>query len=214
MLTIVAPTAVCRLLLLLVLLAGVDQACAQGTEKTDVILRTDGSEVPGRVLTISPLVLRYLPPAGTDTLSLANADVFLVRYANGTREVLHPMLSTEKPQAPTDLLPDLSDAQRRTKGRQDAARSYTTSGPFWASLGATLYGGPLLGVAAPAIIAPHVIAAANLKAPHPELLADPTYGHAYREEAQRRKRGGAWGGYGVGVGVWVVLIGSIVGGLQ
>ena len=210
--TVATRTALRRLLLLL-LLTGVGQARAQVAGTSDVILRTDGREVPGRVLTISPLTLSYLPPAGADTLRLATADVFLVRYANGTREVLHPAASTEKPPV-SDLLPGLSDAQRRTKGRQDAARNYASSGPFWGSLGATLYGGPLLGMVAPAIIAPHAIAPANLKTPYPALLADPAYGPAYRAEAQHRKRGRAWGGYGVGVGVWVVLIGSLVAGLQ
>ena len=210
--TVATLTALRRLLLLL-LLTGAGQVRAQEAGTTDVILRTNGSEVTGRVLTISPLELRYLPPAGADTLRLAAADVFLVRYANGTREVLHPPTSSENPAAP-DLLPGLSDAQRRTKGHQDAAHSYTSNGAFWGSLGATLYGGPFIGVVAPAIIAPHKIAAANLKPPYPALLADPAYGPAYREEAQHRKRGRAWGGYGVGVGVWVVLIGSIVAGLQ
>ncbi|MBU6120110.1 hypothetical protein [Hymenobacter siberiensis] len=208
--TIAKPTALWHLLLLL-LLAGVGQARAQAAGTTDVILCADGSEVPGRVLTISPLALTYLPPAGTDTLRLATADVFLVRYANGTREVLHPAPATEKPLT-SDLLPGLSDAQRRTKGRQDAARSYTSGGPFWGSLAATLYGGLFLGVMAPAIMAPHAIAAANLKAPDPGLLADPAYSHAYREEAQHRKRGRAWGGYSVGAGLWIVLLGSLVAG--
>ncbi|WP_216679551.1 hypothetical protein [Hymenobacter siberiensis] len=208
--TIAKPTALWHLLLLL-LLAGVGQARAQAAGTTDVILCADGSEVPGRVLTISPLALTYLPPAGTDTLRLTTADVFLVRYANGTREVLHPAPATEKPLT-SDLLPGLSDAQRRTKGRQDAARSYTSGGPFWGSLAATLYGGPFLGVMAPAIMAPHAITAANLKAPDPGLLADPTYSHAYREEAQHRKRGRAWGGYSVGAGLWIVLLGSLVAG--
>ncbi|MGY3091223.1 hypothetical protein ACVWYF_004289 [Hymenobacter sp. UYAg731] len=207
--TAVTLPALRRLLLPALLVAGMGPARAQAAGTTDVILRTDGREVPGRVLTISPLTLRYLPPTGADTLQLATADVFLVRYANGTREVLHPAASTEQPPAP-DLLPDLSEAQRRTKGRQDAARSYTSSGPFWGSLGATLYGGPLLGVVAPVSIAPHPIVAANLRAPHPELLADPAYGPAYRAEAQRRKRDRAWGGYVTGVGVWVVVLGSII----
>lgn len=203
---------VLRHLLPLLLVAAAGPAYAQ-VAKTDVILRADGSEVAGRVLTITPLLLSYLPPTGTDTLRLAIADVFLVRYANGTREVLHPIAPTSTLQAP-DVLSGLNDAQRRARGRQDAARSYTTSGPFLGSLSATLYGGPLLGLVAPAIIAPHAIAARNLKAPQPELLADPAYGHAYRAEAQRHKRGQAWGGYGVGLGVWMVLIGSIVAGLQ
>lgn len=211
--TTTAPATRRALLLVLLLLAGVSQARAQAARTTDVILCTDGREVPGRVLTISPLALTYRPAAGTDTLRLALAEVFLVRYANGTREVLHPAALPETPQAP-DLLPGLSEAQRRTQGRQDAARSYAGHGPFWGSLGATLYGGPLLGALAPALIAPRAVVAAHLDAPRPALLADPAYGQAYRAEAQRRKRGRAWGGYGVGVGLWVVLIGSLVAGLE
>ena len=213
---VATPTGLRRLrllLLVLVAVAATGPARAQATGTTDIILRTDGSEIPGRVLSISPLLLRYLPTADADTLRLATADVFLVRYANGTREVLHPVAASETPPAPGSLA-GLSDAQRRAKGRQEAARSYTTSGPFWASLGATLYGGPVLGLVAPAVIAPHAITPANLNAPRPDLLADPAYGPAYRAEAQRRKRSRAWGGYGVGVGAWVMLIGSLVAGFQ
>ena len=128
------------LLALLLLVAGTKPTQAQ-TAPTDVILRTDGTEVPGRVLSITPLELRYLPPAGADTLRLAAADVFLVRYANGTRELLHPAVSTSQPDA-YDLLPGLSDTQRRAQGSRDVARCYTDHGPFWASLGSTLYAGP------------------------------------------------------------------------
>lgn len=194
--------------LLFLLLAGTYGARAQHTS-ADVILRTDGSEVVGRVLTISPLEVRYLPPAGADTLRLAVADVFLVRYANGTREVLHPV-NTSAGANNSDLLPGLSDQQRRVRGREDAARYYTSQAPFWGSLGATLYAGPLVGLIAPAVIAPHKVSMRNLQAPHPELLADPVYGNAYQQEAHRRKRNHTWAGYGTGAGVWVVLIGALV----
>lgn len=192
----------------LVLLAGSLMAFP-ALAQTDTILRTDGTEVPGRVLTITPLEVRYLPPAGADTLRLAAADVFLVRYANGTREVLHPVTAAVGPAAAPDLLPGLSEAQRRAQGRTAAARNYTERGPFWISLGTTLYAGPLLGVVAPAVIAPRPVALDKLRAPQPELLADPAYGDAYRAEAKRRKRSQAWGGYGAGVAVWVVLIASL-----
>ena len=71
----------------------------QPARTTDVILRTDGSEIPGRMLAISPLELRYLPPTGADTLRLTTTEVFLVRCANGTRELLHP-LTPSQPQHP------------------------------------------------------------------------------------------------------------------
>lgn len=193
--------------LIFLLLVGIQQAHAQHAP-TDVILRTDGNELAGHVLTISPLEVSYLPPAGADTLRLAAADVFLVRYANGTREVLHP-IATSAGSDKADLLPDMNDLHRRMLGQQDARRNYSSHAPFWCSLGATLYAGPLVGLLAPAIIAPNRVAERNLNAPRPELLQDPIYNNAYRQEAHRRKRGRAWAGYGVGAGVWLVVIGAL-----
>ena len=198
---------------LLLLLACASRLALAQAQAPDIMLRTDGSEVPGRVLSITPLELRYLPPTGGDTLRLAVADVFLVRYANGTREVLHPAPSSPAPSTASDLLPGLSESQRRNLGRQTATRAYTDTGPFWGALGASLYGGPLLGLVAPGVMASHTVSVAHLKAPRPELLADPAYGSAYRKEAQKRKRGRAWGGYALGATGWLVLIGALtVGG--
>ena len=203
-----------RLLLLVLLAAGATSPAGAQAPATDVILRTDGTEVSGRVLTITPVELRYLPPAGADTLRLAIADVFLVRYANGTREVLQPAPAPADAPAGPGLLPGMSESSRRALAQRDAARAYTDHGAFWGSLGATLYGGPLLGLVAPATMAPHQIAVRNLQAPHPALLADPVYGKAYRQEAQRRKRDRAWAGYGTGVGVWVVLFGAFLASIR
>ena len=66
-----------------------------------------------------------------------------------------------------------------------------------------------MGVAAPVLIAPRAVKTENLAAPRPDQLADFAYDHAYRQEAQRRKRSRAWGGYAVGAGVWMVLIASL-----
>ena len=196
-----------RFLLLLLLLAGAGRAGAQSAASTDVILRTDGTEVPGRVVTITPLELRYLPPASADTVRLASADVFLVRYANGTREVMHPL--GPAPTTAPGPLADLSEAQRRTLAQRDADHGYTGRSPFWGTFAASVYGGPLLGWIAPVIIAPKPVAARNLGAPHPELLADPVYNQAYLHEVQRRKRHQTWAGYGTGMAVWVLLVGTL-----
>ena len=200
------------LLLLFLLLVWASPAEAQPARTTDVMLRTDGSEVPGRVLTITPLELRYLPPAGADTLRLATAEVFLVRYANGTRELLHS-LPPSQPEHP-DPLAGLDDAQRRALARQDAAWGYTDRTPFWGSLLTTAYGSPLLGWLVPACTGPRPVPAHKLQAPYPERLVDPTYRAAYHQAAQGRKRSQAWGGFGVGASVWMVLIGAMVTGAQ
>lgn len=137
MLTIVTSVAVRRLLLLFV--AGVDQAHAQEAG-TDDILCTDGSEVPGRVLTISPLALRYLPPAGTDTLRLATADVLLVRYAKRHPRGAVPSNFDQKA-ASTRLVPGPERCPAPHQGPPGYGSRLHYQRPVWGSLGATLYRG-------------------------------------------------------------------------
>ena len=199
----------CRLFLLVLLLMAGRRAAAQPAGP-DVIFRTDGAEIAGRVVVLTPVCLRYLPPASADTLRLAVADVFMVRYANGTRELLHPVppAAAPGPAAAPDLLPGLGTAARQALGRRDAGRNYRNNGPFWGALGAGLGTGPLLGLMAPAIMAPYPVADVRLGAPRPALLAEPAYGPAYRQQAQHLKRRRTWAGYGVGVGLLVLLLAS------
>ena len=168
---------------------------------TDVILRLDGTAVAGRVLLITPTELRYLPapPTGPDTLRLPVAEVFLVRFANGTREVL------TRPAAPADAAPNegrltgLSGAERQRLGRTDAQRCYEGRGVFWQSAGLFLLGGPgLIGLAVSASrpVPPH-----RLAAPQPHLLLDPDYSRTYQQEADRIKRRQMWRGAGTSAAV-------------
>ena len=141
------------------------------------------------------------------------ASVFLVRYANGTREVL---TSPPPPAADNDPTPpalrDLSAPQRQQLGQRDAARYYRTSGPFWGALGSTLYLGPLFGLAPTAVISSQEVRDYNLKAPTPVLLQNASYAQGYRQQANRIKHRRTWGGYGVAAGLYVVLIGALLAG--
>ncbi|MGI4869978.1 MAG: hypothetical protein ACRYFX_02235 [Janthinobacterium lividum] len=88
---------------------------------SDVLLLSNGQELSGQVLTIGPTELAYRPApvAGAaplpDTVRLPVASVFMVRYANGTREVL-AQLQPAAPAAPPDPTPlplrDLTYPQR------------------------------------------------------------------------------------------------------
>ncbi|AWM34395.1 hypothetical protein [Hymenobacter nivis] len=200
-----------RYLLLLAVLGALlpARAWAQASPGPDTILRLDGQEIQGRVVVLTPTQLRYLPaaPAPPDTLALPVAEVFLVRYANGTKEVLHPEVAAG---GPADVLPGLDAGQRLGLGRRDAWAHYTDHGPYWGTLGATLYGGPVFGIIAPAVISGAAVKERNFRAPAPALLADPDYLRGYQDQANRSKRQRTWAGYGTGVGVWVVLIAALL----
>ena len=73
------------LLPLLVLLAGVAQA-------QDLLTKRNGDEVAVKVIEITPSEIRYRRSDNPDgpLISVWKSDVFMVRYANGTKEVFTP----------------------------------------------------------------------------------------------------------------------------
>jgi hypothetical protein len=169
----------------------------------DVILQTNGEEQPGKVLTITPDFITYLSSeAGrSDTLHLAASSVFLIRYANGTKEVITKLMEvpTERP---------MSKEEAYTRGKLDARRYYRAPGAFWGTYGATVatfYGGPIVGVA----IAATKPKPRNFIVPEAKLLQDPNYTAGYQRQAQNKKIGSAAGGLGAGVGTIVVAFAVI-----
>lgn len=163
----------------------------------DVILQTNGEELPGKVLTITPELVTYVSPAA-DTLRIAAVQVFLIRYANGTREVL-----TRPTAAPQ---PGLTREAAYAQGKQDARTHFRAPGVFWGTYAATVVGSGYGGIA--------VGLATGLTEPRPrnfivtnaELLKNPDYVAGYRRQAQNKKLGSAAGGFGAGVGTMVVVV--------
>lgn len=163
----------------------------------DVIVRTNGDELPVQVLRISPLVVRYLPQpvatslpgmATTDTLELAASEVVMIRYADGTRQVLQPAPPAGAA-ATIPSLADLSEAQRYERGRHDSRQYYKPApGVFWGTLAGSLGASiGLVGVGTGIALA--TPPRANLNAPAPALLNDPAYYKGYVNQANKRKLG-------------------------
>ena len=186
---------------------------------SDVLLLSNGQELTGQVLTISPTELTYRPAPVDgaaplpDTVRLQTASVFMVRYANGTREVL-AQLQPAAPAASPDLTPaplrDLTVPQRQALGQRDARVNYRHSGPFWGSFGTGVFLGPLLGLASTISIAESSVQPSNLGAPQPVLLTDPSYQKGYQRQANQLKSRRTWGGYWVATGLYALLIGLAV----
>ncbi|GAC1367434.1 MAG: hypothetical protein NVSMB30_01610 [Hymenobacter sp.] len=185
--------------------------------QTDTILRTNGDEVRGRVLTITPVDLTYVSadptkPAGADTVRLPAASVLLVRYANGTKEIISATAAALTPPATpaASLLPGLSAPERYQCGRADALKQYRPRGVFVGTLGSTLLLGPMVGTFAgltsAAILSSTRVNDRNLLASAPALLSDPSYASGYRQQANRTKRQNAWGGYGTGMGIYAAVV--------
>lgn len=180
----------------------------------DLIVRTNGAELPARVLVISSAAVRYFgvpdsAHAATDTLTLARAEVFMVRFANGTKEVMAPPTDapTTEAAAPADLA-ELTLEQRYEKGRADARKYKPSPGVFWGTFGATMAGGMLGGVGTGAAIGLTPPKRENIvaQAPRPQLLEDRSYYQGFEKQAQNRKLGKAAAGFGVGMGTQTVIL--------
>ena len=179
---------------------------ASAAHAQDVILFTNGQELSARVLTIAPERITYLLPAApTDTLFVLTPDVFMVRYANGTKELLHTATVMAAP-APTP-------EQFRVQGENDAIKYFKAPGAFWGTFAATLVTTPVYylgGIAAGAGIAASKPKLSNMKVPDKALLQNPSYVSGYQKQAQRKKLGKAAAGFGVGVGASVVAVVVII----
>ncbi|WP_426493480.1 hypothetical protein [Hymenobacter sp. 102] len=168
----------------------------------DVILLTNGEERVGKVLTISPELVTYVAPP-TDTLRIAAIQVFLIRYANGTKDVFRP----QPAQAPP--APGLTREAAYAQGRQDARANFKAPGVFWGTYAATVttgYGGVVAG-AVTSLVPP---AERNFRVPDASLLRNPDYAAGYRRQAYNKKIGSAAGGLGAGLGTIVVLAAILI----
>jgi hypothetical protein len=202
-----------RLLLFTLPLLSSQLTQAQSVARPDVLLLINGDEIPGRVLAVSSTSISYCALNRPDTLRFDTDAVFLIRYANGSREAMRGNWTAPAllpPPAP-DVLAGLSPTQRRALGLRDARRCYTSRSSFWISAGAGLQGGPLLGALGPAIVTAHTVADSKLQAPQPARLADPSYRAAYQQEVRRMRRGRAWGGYALGTAAWLLLLSALSG---
>jgi hypothetical protein len=146
----------------------------------DVILRTNGEELPAKVLTIQPERISYVRPAApADTLYISTPEVFMIRYANGTKELIH----TSTYVAAAGLTPE----QARQQGEQDAIRYFKARGAFWGTFGATVVSTPVYwlgGIGTGAAIAATRPSPHNMTVPDAKLLLNPSYVSGYQRQAQ------------------------------
>lgn len=192
-----------RLLILLFTMTCLGLSAAQAQ---DLLIKTDGEEVLVKELKITSTEVSYKRADDPDgpLIQVRRAEVFLVRYANGTKEVL--------PNPAVEAQPALSEAEAYQQGQLDARKYYKAPGAFWGTFGATLVTAPLYnlgGVVTGAVVATSPPNPANMFVPDQRLLQNTSYVEGYRKQAQRRKLGSAAGGFGAALGTQIVL-GTII----
>jgi hypothetical protein len=166
----------------------------------DIIIKVSGDEVKVKVLEITPDKVLYHAPDSVNgkRYSLNKADVFMIRFANGTKEVFKENLQPLDKKNKVAYNPE----QMYKLGQEDARKYYKGNGAMWgsaASMFAPLPGGPIIIAA----VRPKVHAGI---VPSAELLQSSDYVEGYEKQAHKRKIGKSAVGAGIGLGLLSTLL--------
>ncbi|WP_345161031.1 hypothetical protein [Pontibacter saemangeumensis] len=175
----------------------------QGAVAQDYIVKLNGDEIPARVLEVTLEDVVYHHPDSTETLTsrIPKAEVFMIRFENGTKEVFTQNL----PENDTATAGVLSPVELHQLGTQDAIQYYKGNGVMWGSAASTavvfpygLAGAVILGIMPPDVHPD--------KVSDPALLAYPEYVMGYEKQAKKKRRRKALAGAGIGSAVAVTVI--------
>jgi len=167
----------------------------------DIITKKTGEDIQAKVIEITSSDIKYKRsdnPEGP-LFTITKADVLMIRYANGSKDIFNETQSEAKANPPSA---DLS-----MQGRQDARSYYKgkNSGAGWTAATSILLS-PVFGLIPAISCSSTQPSDENLNYRDPELMKDRTYYPAYVEQAHKIKKRKVWANYGIGSGVWLLLI--------
>lgn len=187
----------------------------------DIITTKSGEELNVKVLEISPSEIKFTTPDKAGVMqSLPKANVFMIKYENGFKEVFQeerPAVN-EPPaleQRPTSQPARFKDAPNyRTAGQadnlylqgtNDAAMYYR--GYKGAATGTLVVSilSPVLGLVPALATSVSPPSSRSLSYPSSELYAQPDYARGYHDRARKMKSKKVWTNFGIGAGVGFIL---------
>jgi len=178
-----------KILIFLILLMAPILSFAQ-----DIIVKMDGVEITAKVQEITLDEILYLHPDSLQgpLFRLLKSEVFMIKYANGTREVFSENFSENIVQTSSTH----SAEEMYIWGRKDARTYYRANGALWGSAASSLvllYGlaGPIIIGAVPPNINPNDL-------PYQNLTNDVNYMRGYKKQAHNKKIGNAAAGAAIG----------------
>src|SRR5688572_27815781 len=193
----------------------------------DKITTKSGDEIEAKVLEITPSEIKFTTADKANVLQiLPKANVFMIKYENGKKDVFREEQIDNTTQAPaSDQNPYLTPNYRqnqsrfgysnyaggnlRLQGQSDARRyyrNYKTAGTL-TLVSSILYPPAGLPTAIGTSLTPP--SRDNLGYPDENLFAQPEYAQAYKDQAKKIKAGKVWTNFGIGTGAFVVFYGLL-----
>tara|TARA_B110000259_G_C13929202_1_gene368226 strand:+ start:243 stop:827 length:585 start_codon:yes stop_codon:yes gene_type:complete len=168
----------------------------------DLITTKKGEDLQVKVLEINIDLIKYkrFDNLNGPIFSIMKSDILMVRYENGTKDIFGKKESLDEKSAN-------SDKSMSMKGKRDAELNYKGkgSGAGWTTVTTILFS-PLIGLIPAAATASSEPSDSNLRFPSNELMQNYDYNKSYIEQAHRIKKSKIWKSFGIGSGVWLMLI--------
>jgi hypothetical protein len=160
----------------------------------DIIIKLSGQEISAKVTEITLTDILFIYPDSLPDIyqSIPKSEVFMIKYANGTKEVFTENLPENQFQTASAYSPE----EMYNLGRRDARTYHRANGALWGSAASSLvllYGlaGPIIIGAVPPDINPNDI-------PNQNFTKDENYMRGYKKQAHNKKIGNAAAGAAIG----------------
>jgi hypothetical protein len=160
-----------------------------------MITKKNNEDIKAKVLEVTTSEIKFKKFENLDgpTFSLSKADVIMIRYENGTKDLFSDFQTGSDDMA--------------AKGVQDAKLNYKgqNSGATWTAVTAVVTS-PVLALIPAIVCSSAEPKDENLNCKNLELMKNMNYNQAYTQQAHKIKRNKIWKNYGIGSGIWLVLI--------
>lgn len=168
----------------------------------DVIIKKSNEEILSKVIEVTTNEVRYKKYDNLNgpTFNIEKSEIYLIKFENGTTE---SFAKTEK-DIPTVVM---DTKEMFSKGKEDALLNYDANGTGagWTAVTTALFS-PIIGLIPAIATSTSTPRRKNLNMPDRELFKNIAYKNGYTQNAHKMKRKKIWTGFGIGTGVWGVLI--------
>lgn len=168
----------------------------------DVITKKNGEDILSKILEVNQTEVKYkkFDNISGPIFTIQKADLIMIRYENGTKD-LFTEVSAVKEKA------EISNIDMLTQGKEDAKTNYKgkRSGAGWTTA-TTIILSPVIGLIPAIACSLTEPNDDNLNYKDSQLMKNNTYNEAYTKQAHKTKRRKIWRNFGIGSGVWLVLI--------
>ena len=167
----------------------------------DVITMKTSEDIQAKITEVSNKEIKYTKfdnPTGP-VFTTQKSDILMVRYQNGSKDIFN---ESEK-----KAVDNTSSNDMNINGKQDSKMNYKGkhSGAGW-TCATSIVLSPLFALIPAVACGSAEPSDENLNYKNAELMKNSTYNQAYIEQAKKTKKKKIWTNFGIGSGVWLLLI--------